>query len=439
MHQGVRVHSPADSRRGVVLVVDDDLSIRESLSHLLEELKYEVVLAENGHDALALLRARSVPPSLILLDLMMPVMNGWQFLEERQKDSLLSSIPLVVISAALDASAELPDVAGYLKKPVASEQLVGMLEHLHSGAPAGGTTRSPLPVRGSTPNEGPSEHEKRPLRVLLIQENDRDARVTETLLGKGVEFQFEVRRARNLSEGFQKEALAEADVILLDMSLSGETGLGPLQKTVRHAPGVPLVVFTTMDSKEAREETLQKGAQDALAKELQSPELLGRSLHHAFERHRLRAELERAREVAAHERERRGLARWAQPRLTVSAEMLGQSPLKRASPGGFQKFVMEFIAICETAIANRGYEIESSAQRNALQRLSDALASLRVGPGDIVDIYQEALSKAWEGENSEVGVAKREEARLMLIGMLGYVLASYRLYVGPENPVGSST
>ena len=107
-----------------ILVVDDDLEIRETIRDVLEEEGYRVDLAANGIEALALLRTKSSNeadwPSLILLDLMMPEMNGWQFCEEQKKDDALSTIPVVVISAASSIDRNNVAIKGrpLLKKPI---------------------------------------------------------------------------------------------------------------------------------------------------------------------------------------------------------------------------------------------------------------------------------------------------------------------------------
>lgn len=432
----------------LVLLVDDDLSTRESFRLLLESLGFKVATAENGRQALSLLQTQDPLPSVILLDLMMPVMSGWQFLEERAKDSRIASIPVLVMSAALDASAALPRVAGYVKKPVLPEQLIALLDPFRCGLDA--------PTQAHTAQEGPGMHgswysadsissgepptvvERRPLHVLLIQGKDEEAPTVAELLESCEDGRFAIRRTSTLTERLTTSALAEIDVILLDVDLTREPSSGLLQKTARYAPGIPFVVLTRAESAEVRQAALRWGAQDILSKRLQTPELLARSLRYAVERHRLRSELELAREIAAYERERRGLAQIAQPRMLIAAQMLGQSPLKQVSPQKLQTFVAEFIAICEGAIKEREHEREASGQRQELQKLADALAGLRAGPGDIVDIYQEALMQAWRDEHSELGSAKREEARLMLIALLGYVLASYRLSVGSDERLRST-
>jgi CheY-like chemotaxis protein len=81
-----------------VLVVDDDPDIRESLREVLEDEGYSVTCVGNGRDALEHLRT-AARPCVILLDLMMPVMDGWQFRKEQKKIPEIADIPLIVITA----------------------------------------------------------------------------------------------------------------------------------------------------------------------------------------------------------------------------------------------------------------------------------------------------------------------------------------------------
>ena len=82
------------------LVVEDDHLIREAIAEALDEEGFEVVEAANGKEALDKLHAERA--SLVLLDLMMPVMDGWQFREAQLHDPELSHIPVVVLSAVKD-------------------------------------------------------------------------------------------------------------------------------------------------------------------------------------------------------------------------------------------------------------------------------------------------------------------------------------------------
>ena len=82
-----------------ILIVDDDRGVLNGLTELLEEEGYKVATAIDGLDALRQLRG-GLRPCVILLDLMMPVMDGWDFRHEQMKDQVLSDIPVVVITAA---------------------------------------------------------------------------------------------------------------------------------------------------------------------------------------------------------------------------------------------------------------------------------------------------------------------------------------------------
>ena len=110
-----------------LLVVDDDRELRESLCEFLEEAGYDVDSAKNGADALEHLTA-GTPPDLILLDLVMPGMNGWQFHQAQKQTPALAAIPLIVMTSNRDVK-ELPsgpDAVVY--KPLRLDQLLATIE-----------------------------------------------------------------------------------------------------------------------------------------------------------------------------------------------------------------------------------------------------------------------------------------------------------------------
>jgi len=94
-----RSHNPSFSSAPAVLVVDDDDDVRETLRACLEEEGFIVRTARNGLEALAQLGDGS-PPGLILLDLMMPEMNGWEVLERLRSDQERAAIPVAVMSGS---------------------------------------------------------------------------------------------------------------------------------------------------------------------------------------------------------------------------------------------------------------------------------------------------------------------------------------------------
>ena len=111
-----------------ILVVEDDFDLRDSLGSLLRDEGCQTVVVPNGHDALAWLREHPAP-DLILLDLMMPRMNGEQLFAELKKDEALARIPVVVLSAVDDEDQRkrVPGAAAYLRKPINIADLLSAL------------------------------------------------------------------------------------------------------------------------------------------------------------------------------------------------------------------------------------------------------------------------------------------------------------------------
>lgn len=120
-----------------ILLVEDDDDYREGLADILRSEGYSVRCAANGLEALEYLKKSESRPSLILLDLMMPVMNGWDFRERMLAEASLVDIPVIILSAApgaTDAAALHP--AGALQKPVELAALLKLVEQnlLHTCA-----------------------------------------------------------------------------------------------------------------------------------------------------------------------------------------------------------------------------------------------------------------------------------------------------------------
>jgi CheY-like chemotaxis protein len=112
-----------------ILVVDDDPDVRDAIASVLGDEGYGVTSVGNGREALEHLHRRT-RPSLILLDMMMPEMDGWLFRQELKKSPELSSIPIVILSAhgnVRDAALAL-GAADYLRKPLQLDSLLEIAE-----------------------------------------------------------------------------------------------------------------------------------------------------------------------------------------------------------------------------------------------------------------------------------------------------------------------
>ena len=119
--------TPDDCPRKV-LVVEDNEATREALALILSGVGYQVATAANGRTALDQLRCHG-PPCLIVLDLMMPVMDGWQFRAEQLRDQDLARIPVIVCSAAgdLGRKAGTLGAVAYIDKPVEPADLLAVI------------------------------------------------------------------------------------------------------------------------------------------------------------------------------------------------------------------------------------------------------------------------------------------------------------------------
>ncbi len=125
---------------GYVLLVEDNDDIREMMALALQLAGARVMCAANGREALAVLKGRPVP-NLILLDLMMPVMNGWELSAALQRDETLAKVPIIVISAMGEAGAAGLHPAEFMSKPVDIDHLIDVVAE-HCATPGGSSTVS---------------------------------------------------------------------------------------------------------------------------------------------------------------------------------------------------------------------------------------------------------------------------------------------------------
>jgi len=120
-HQSV-AHCP-------VLIVEDDADLRDMMAQLLSLEGFQTATVANGREALEYLRHGAIP-DLILLDLMMPVMDGWEFRAVQMRDPMLAAIPVMVITADASARSRANSlgVQGYMTKPIQFPQLLAFVD-----------------------------------------------------------------------------------------------------------------------------------------------------------------------------------------------------------------------------------------------------------------------------------------------------------------------
>jgi CheY-like chemotaxis protein len=124
--------SPDQRRHGTppahcpVLIVEDDEDLRDMMAQMLTIEGYDAATVANGREALDYLHT-SENPHVILLDLMMPVMDGWEFRRQQQADPTLAPVPVIVLSALDPARTASVDAAAFLKKPLDFDRLLELV------------------------------------------------------------------------------------------------------------------------------------------------------------------------------------------------------------------------------------------------------------------------------------------------------------------------
>jgi CheY-like chemotaxis protein len=132
-----RARKRASARMNMkILIVDDQADFRMMLTVFLEDAGYTIVCAANGREALSYLYCCAELPGLILLDVAMPVMTGWDFLHTQQSYAALASIPVVLLSARGDSRQDDPDCtpAAYMQKPIDLNNLLATIQQHYAVA-----------------------------------------------------------------------------------------------------------------------------------------------------------------------------------------------------------------------------------------------------------------------------------------------------------------
>jgi diguanylate cyclase (GGDEF)-like protein len=132
--------------------------------------------------------------------------------------------------------------------------------------------------------------QEKSLRVLLVEDNEGDARLLREMFGKENPNSFEMTHVSNMREAVIQLAKGEVDIVLLDLGLPDTYGLESVQQAHAAAPGIPLIVLTGLDDEVLAAEAMKAGAQDYLIKGQVENRALPRALRHAIDRHRIQIE-----------------------------------------------------------------------------------------------------------------------------------------------------
>ncbi|AKU97104.1 Phosphate regulon transcriptional regulatory protein PhoB (SphR) [Labilithrix luteola] len=218
-----------------ILVVDDSPTIRRVVSAILERQGYDVALASDGQDALETLTSGEVKADLILLDFVMPRMNGFQFCRELRANAELAMLPVVLMSAKADRIRDQfvnqTGAIDAITKPFDAKALVAIIEHALRRVTSGRASSTQLPtvdeqeVEPAEPTEEEVEFETRRTNIAQIVATKLSHMVSRTLSERPRATPGEL--ASRLTERLAKDAIIEMLEVVRELERTGDT-TGPV-------------------------------------------------------------------------------------------------------------------------------------------------------------------------------------------------------------------
>ncbi len=286
-----------------ILIVDDEPANRELLQEILAAEGYAVEAAASGPDALG--RARGDPPDLVVLDVTMPDMDGFEVCRHLKADAYTAHVPVLIVTGLEGTGDKERGIAAgaddYLTKPIdpqdlrtrvrsllrvrhLSQELDRTLAYLQElevarqattpTAPGGGALRPSATRRGAH---------------VLVVDDDRTIRHLYTGVLEGVG--YKVTAVGGAAHAYEA-ATGDVDVVLLDLMMPGVSGLEALERLRQIVPEVPIVIVTAYQSVQNAIAALRGGAFDFVIKGMK-PDVLLKSVARAVEGRRLALENQR--------------------------------------------------------------------------------------------------------------------------------------------------
>lgn len=225
---------PSKASETTILVIDDNESVRDITRRFLVQAGYQVITAVNGMEGLRL--ALSESPNVILLDVMMPEMDGWSVLRALKLDAKLMHIPVLMMTITDDKNLGYAlGASDYLLKPVSSGRLVNVLQRYQPAEEKGSDAQS---------------------WVLLVEDNAANREMTRRQLQAS---NWQVMEAKNGLQALDQLEQRRPDIILLDLMMPEMDGFEFLQRLKSRSEwrSIPVIVLTAKDLTTAERQRLQ--------------------------------------------------------------------------------------------------------------------------------------------------------------------------------------
>lgn len=281
--------------------------------------------------------------------------------------------------------------------------------------------------------------DERPIYVLLIEPDEREAQLMQAALEGAPGAPLLVVPVAGLPFGLaQQLAAGPIDAILLALAPPEAHGLAQLAAIYAQAPEIPIVALASVDDEALAAAAAPAGARHCLVKGQVDLALIARALRSAISRRRVAADQEQSEQTEQQEREMRTVEQSVgRPRVTVTAQLFGRAPLRDSVPQQFESLVLRYVEVLDLALEQRQYKVEHNVSEQ-LRAMSDLLGFLNAGPRDVVEIHGEALRRKIRAASRPRAKAMIEEGRLMVLELMGYLVAFYRVYALDARRVGAA-
>jgi two-component system cell cycle response regulator len=260
-----------------ILVVDDEPKNVKLLAAILSRYRFEVLTAYNGQEAIDITQQKS--PDIILLDIMMPVMNGYQVIEKLKSDPLTERIPVILITALDGEEVKLKGqklgAEEILKKPVDTTELIVRINTMLRLK----QYKEQLSIRKKSEEVFSIKQilaKERLLQdcpqILLVEDNPNDVKIIKSLLH---ELNYRILVAENGADAIKISQNQQIDLVLLDIMLPDTNGFQICKQLKENnaTHNIPVIITTSLNDQESRIEGIKAECEDFLTKPINGFEL----------------------------------------------------------------------------------------------------------------------------------------------------------------------
>lgn len=263
-----------------ILIVDDDPTCLKVLESMLSDDRYTIIKASDGEKALE--TALRELPDLILLDLMMPLMDGYEVTRKLKRDERTKNVPIIIITSLDDSEYKIKGLEEgaeeLLNKPVHSSELKARVSSMLRLK----EYRDQLTIRtlsgqtfgaASRPQEEAIMKQEEMPRILLVEDTEMDAKIVQTAL-EGEPFQLHT--VKNGKKVFSFVNHKKTDLVLLDIVLPDMDGFEICRRLKKEHKDIQIVILTCLDDLDSKIKGVELGADDFLVKPVIGRELRAR-------------------------------------------------------------------------------------------------------------------------------------------------------------------